>query len=380
MRGNIPSHEGLFNLQGYKRVTGEYTGRVMPIRKVIILIEIEGLTKIYNTKQGEITALNNINIKINKGEIYGIIGPSGAGKSTLIRTVNLLEIPTSGRIVLNGEELTALKAGLLRKRRQKVGMIFQHFNLLNSRTVRGNVSFPLEISGTLKKERIKRVDRLLELVDLSDRAGHYPAQLSGGQKQRVGIARALANKPELLLSDEATSSLDPESTGSILELLTRIRDEMNLTILLITHEMDVIKRICDRVAVMEDGKVIEEGKVIDLFANPQKSLTRSFIKEIINFNLPDGLLEGHQGGSLIRVSFIGKSTHRPLISSLVKRFNVDANILYGKIDDIQGIPFGTLVLKLEGEGEQILRGIKYLKDKKLMVEVLSNDRVTGNAC
>lgn len=343
------------------------------------MIEIKNLVKKYKTRQEEITALNNINLKINEGEIFGIIGPSGAGKSTLIRTVNLLEKPSSGEILINGENITSLAPDLLRKRRQKIGMIFQHFNLLNSRTVRGNVSFPLEIAGVAKAEREKRVDRLIELVGLADRADHYPAQLSGGQKQRVGIARALANEPELLLSDEATSSLDPESTGSILELLARIRDEMKLTILLITHEMEVIKQVCDRVAVMEKGRIIEEGKVIDLFANPQQSLTRRFIKSIIDFNFPEELFKDHNGGELIRVSFLGKSTHQPLISSLVKTFELDANILYGKIDDIQGIPFGTLILELEGEYNQVLKGINYLKGKGLTVEVLSDDGALDQA-
>ncbi|MDI3548494.1 MAG: D-methionine transport system ATP-binding protein [Halanaerobiales bacterium] len=343
------------------------------------MIEIKNLVKKYKTRQEEITALNNINLKINEGEIFGIIGPSGAGKSTLIRTVNLLEKPSSGEILINGENITSLAPDLLRKRRQKIGMIFQHFNLLNSRTVRGNVSFPLEIAGVAKAEREKRVDRLIELVGLADRADHYPAQLSGGQKQRVGIARALANEPELLLSDEATSSLDPESTGSILELLARIRDEMKLTILLITHEMEVIKQVCDRVAVMEKGRIIEEGKVIDLFANPRQSLTRRFIKSIIDFNFPEELFKDHNGGELIRVSFLGKSTHQPLISSLVKTFELDANILYGKIDDIQGIPFGTLILELEGEYNQVLKGINYLKGKGLTVEVLSDDGALDQA-
>lgn len=343
------------------------------------MIEIKNLVKKYKTRQEEITALNNINLKINEGEIFGIIGPSGAGKSTLIRTVNLLEKPSSGEILINGENITSLAPDLLRRRRQKIGMIFQHFNLLNSRTVRGNVSFPLEIAGVAKAEREKRVDRLIELVGLADRADHYPAQLSGGQKQRVGIARALANEPELLLSDEATSSLDPESTGSILELLARIRDEMKLTILLITHEMEVIKQVCDRVAVMEKGRIIEEGKVIDLFANPQQSLTRRFIKSIIDFNFPEELFKDHNGGELIRVSFLGKSTHQPLISSLVKTFELDANILYGKIDDIQGIPFGTLILELEGEYNQVLKGINYLKGKGLTVEVLSDDGALDQA-
>lgn len=337
------------------------------------MIEIKNLYKSYYTAQGEINALKDINLKIQKGEIFGIIGPSGAGKSTLIRTVNLLEKPTQGKIILNGVELTGLKREELRKRRQKIGMIFQHFNLLNSRTVRGNISFPLEIAGVPASEIKERVDELIDLVDLKDRVDHYPAQLSGGQKQRVGIARALANRPDLLLSDEATSSLDPDSTKSILNLLVKIRDEMNLTVLLITHEMNVIKEACDRVAVMEGGKIIEEGSVLDIFANPEKDLTRRFIKTIIDFNIPTDLLKTHDNGSLVRVTFVGGLTHQPLISTLVKEHTLAANILYGNIKDIQGTPFGVLIIKLEGEKNQIEKGINYLSNKGLRVEVLSND-------
>ncbi|ACL70975.1 methionine ABC transporter ATP-binding protein [Halothermothrix orenii] len=343
------------------------------------MVVIKNLVKEYNTGHGKVTALKGINLRVREGEIFGIIGPSGAGKSTLIRTINLLEKPTSGEIYINGVRLTSLKGKTLRKKRQKIGMIFQHFNLLNSRTVRGNISFPLEIAGVPAVEREERVERLMELVGLGDRADHYPSQLSGGQKQRVGIARALANNPDLLLSDEATSSLDPESTESILNLLSRIREEMNLTIILITHEMEVIKQICDRVAVIEGGKIIEEGKVIDVFASPQAPLTRRFIKSVINFDLSPRVLEhldviDKKEGKIIRLSFVGEKTHKPLISSLVRKYKIDANILYGNVDDIKGVPFGTLVLKLEGDITQIDRAIKFLRQQGLKVEVLTDDR------
>lgn len=336
------------------------------------MIELKDLNKQYRTPHGSLTAIESINLKIREGEIFGIIGPSGAGKSTLIRTLNLLEKPTSGRILINGQDITALSSKALRKKRQKIGMIFQHFNLLSSRTVRDNICFSLEIAGVARAKQASRVERLMELVDLTDRADHYPAQLSGGQKQRVGIARALANQPELLLSDEATSSLDPESTESVLKLLAKIRDELKLTVVLITHEMEVIKQVCDRVAVLEKGKVIEQGKVIDIFANPVQPLTRRFIKSVIDFNLPTNLIDEHNSDQLIRVSFLGKSTHQPLISSLVRKYGVNANILYGKIDDIQGTPFGTLVLKLEGEEKLVKDGVAYLNERGLSVEVLNH--------
>ena len=318
------------------------------------MIEINGLVKKYITGQGILTALDNVDISVKEGEIFGVIGPSGAGKSTLIRTLNLLEKPDQGKIVINSRDLTKLSKKQLRDSRKKIGMIFQHFNLLSSRTVRGNVSFPLEIAGIPKEERKKKVERLIELVGLSDRADHYPSELSGGQKQRIGIARALTNDPEVLLSDEVTSSLDPESTESVLDLLRKIREELNLTIILITHEMDVIKQVCDRVAVMEKGKVIEEGRVIDVFVNPQKDLTRRFIRTVIDYTLPDGLENLQKKDRLVRVSFMGESTHHPLISLLVRNYQVDANILYGRIDDIQGIPFGTLILDLEGDEQLVL--------------------------
>ncbi len=342
------------------------------------MIEIKGLVKKYITDQEILTALDNVDISVKEGEIYGVIGPSGAGKSTLIRTLNLLEKPDQGSIVINNMDLIKLSKKQLRDSRKKIGMIFQHFNLLSSRTVRGNISFPLEIAGIPKEKRKKKVERLIELVGLSDRADHYPSELSGGQKQRVGIARALTNDPEVLLSDEATSSLDPESTESVLDLLRKIRDELNLTIILITHEMDVIKQVCDRVAVMEKGKVIEEGRVIDVFVNPQKNLTRRFIRTVIDYTLPDGLENLQKKDRLVRVSFMGESTHHPLISLLVRNYQVDANILYGRIDDIQGIPFGTLILDLEGDEQSIDAGIKFLKDKSLSVEVLTDERIFSN--
>ncbi|MFI5359371.1 MAG: methionine ABC transporter ATP-binding protein [Halanaerobiales bacterium] len=336
------------------------------------MIEIKGLVKNYSTGQGVLHALNGVDLKVNEGEIFGIIGPSGAGKSTLIRSLNLLEIPDAGSIKINGKEVRSLKGKELRDFRRKIGMIFQHFNLLSSRTVRENIAFPLEIAGVPAGERNRKVDRLMELVGLSAHADHYPSELSGGQKQRVGIARALANDPQILLSDEATSSLDPESTEAILDLLKRIRDELNLTIVLITHEMEVIKKICDRVAVLENGRVIEEGEVIDVFLNPQQELTRRFIRTVIDYTLPEGLEEMVIKGTLVRVTFKGESTHQPLMSLLVKKYQIDANILYGRIDDIQGTPFGTLILEMIPNGGSIDQALNFLKEQGLVVEVLKN--------
>ncbi|HHU91792.1 MAG TPA: methionine ABC transporter ATP-binding protein [Halanaerobiaceae bacterium] len=336
------------------------------------MIEIKGLVKNYSTGQGLLHAVNGVDLKVREGEIFGIIGPSGAGKSTLIRTLNLLETPDAGSIKINGKEISTLRGKELRDFRRKIGMIFQHFNLLSSRTVRDNIAFPLEIAGIPVQEREKRVDRLMELVGLSAHADHYPSELSGGQKQRVGIARALANEPALLLSDEATSSLDPESTEATLELLRKIRDELNLTIVLITHEMDVIKKVCDRVAVLENGKIIEEGEVIDIFVNPRQELTRRFIKTVIDYSLPEGLEDMVIKGDLVRVTFKGESTHQPLMSLLVKKFQIDANILYGRIDDIQGIPFGTLILELRPNGGSIDKALDFLREKGLAIEVLKN--------
>lgn len=250
------------------------------------MIDVHDLSKKYSTSDQEILALDNISFSVEKGEIFGIIGLSGAGKSTLVRCINMLERPTSGHIQVDGQEVTTLGNRDLRLARQKIGMIFQHFNLLTSRTVFGNVAFPLEIAGVPRQQAVERTKELLDLVELGDRASAYPSQLSGGQKQRVGIARALANSPKLLLSDEATSALDPQTTQSILDLLKDINQRLNLTILLITHDMSVIKRVCDRVAVIDNSHIVEIGSVLDVFSNPQSEATRSFVRTVINYDVP----------------------------------------------------------------------------------------------
>lgn len=340
------------------------------------MIEIRNLTKIYKTPNQEILALDDVSLTVNKGEIFGIIGLSGAGKSTLVRCINMLEKPTQGSITVEGQEITSLQKNELRSARQKISMIFQHFNLLSSRTVFDNVMFPLEIAGIPAEKARPRVSELLELVGLSDKSDVYPEQLSGGQKQRVGIARALANQPKLLLSDEATSALDPQTTRAILKLLKDINSRLNLTILLITHDMNVIKQICDRVAVIDDSRIVEVGDVLSIFTNPQTPTSRSFINTIVNKEFPEELAHhllqanGKESSRLIRVSFIGSSAGEPLISSLVKTFDVKANILYGNIDRVKDIPFGNLTLELIGTPELIDQSMVFLKNNGLEIEVL----------
>lgn len=342
------------------------------------MIEVKNLTKVFHTPNKEIRALDDVSLKIERGEIFGIIGLSGAGKSTLIRCINMLEKPTRGSVVVDGTEITALKPGELRLARQKIGMIFQHFNLLSSRTVFGNVMFPLEVAGVPKEEAKKRAEELLQIVGLDDRAASFPSHLSGGQKQRVGIARALANSPKLLLSDEATSALDPQTTNAILDLLKEINRKFNLTILLITHDMNVIKNTCDRVAVISDARIVEVRKVIDVFSNPQTATSCNFISNVINREIPACLLNNatkQEPGKikrLIQVSFLGPLAGKPLISSMVKKFDLDANILFGNIDLIKDTPFGYLTLELSGSEDQVTGGLDYLAGQGLEVEVIKN--------
>lgn len=340
------------------------------------MIEINQLTKIYKTTNHEVLALDNVSLKVNKGEIFGIIGLSGAGKSTLIRCINMLEKPSQGSILVDGQDITCLGKRELREARQKIGMIFQQFNLLSSRTVFDNVLFPLEIAGMPYQEARKRVAELLDLVGLTDKSTVYPLQLSGGQKQRVGIARALANDPRLLLSDEATSALDPQTTRSILKLLKDINQQLNLTILLITHDMNVIKEVCDRVAVIDNSKIVEIGDVLSIFSNPGTPTSKSFINTIINKEIPEELLhrslvdDGQSSSKVIRVSFIGASAGEPLISGMVQKYDIRANILYGNIDRVKDTPFGNLTLELIGKPDLMNQALDYLRANGLEIEVL----------
>jgi D-methionine transport system ATP-binding protein len=343
------------------------------------MIYIKDLTKIYHSDLGDVKALEEVNLHIKQGEIYGVIGLSGAGKSTLLRCINMLETPTSGTIEIDGVDMTKLSPYELKEYRKKIGMIFQHFNLLSSRTVWENVAFPLEIAGLDKKTIKEKVDNLLELVGLTDKANSYPSQLSGGQKQRVGIARALANDPKVLLCDEATSALDPQTTLSILNLLKDINARFGLTIVLITHEMNVIKHICHSVAVIEKSRVVEQGTVMEVFSNPKTDTAKKFLKTITLSELPDELKErirqldhGNLEGKIVKIGFFGQITTQPIISTLVKKFDVDANILFGNIDYIQDDPYGVLIVELNGQNGRANEALNYLKGLGLKVEVIEN--------
>ncbi|MBH0231347.1 methionine ABC transporter ATP-binding protein [Halobacillus yeomjeoni] len=337
------------------------------------MIEFDGVSKVYQAGGHELRAVDEVDLTIEKGEIFGVIGFSGAGKSTLVRLVNLLESPTSGRVVVDGEDLTRLSKPKLRKVRKRIGMIFQHFNLLESKTVRHNVAFPLAISGVPKRELQERVEEILEFVGLSYKADQYPEELSGGQKQRVGIARALATSPDILLCDEATSALDPETTKSILRLLKRVRDEYNITILMITHEMNVVREICDRVAVMENGKVIEKGSIFDLFSSPKHPTTQNFVRTVMENEIPASILEGiEKRGSernIYRITFINEHAGEPILSRVAKQFEVEVNVLFGQITELQGTPFGHLVVELQGEDKEILRAIDHIQSNVSIQEV-----------
>jgi D-methionine transport system ATP-binding protein len=332
--------------------------------------------KIYSSRQGKVTAVDNVNLEITEGEIFGVIGYSGAGKSTLIRMLNGLEIPTEGSVNVANNEVSKIKGNSLRKARQEISMIFQHFNLLWSRTVRENIAFPLEIAGVPKGQRMKRVDELIRLVGLEGREDAYPSQLSGGQKQRVGIARALANNPKVLLCDEATSALDPQTTDSILELLVDINKRLGLTIVLITHEMHVIRKICHRVAVMEGGKVVELGPVLDVFKHPKEEITKRFVQQVTEpeetKETIEHLLELYPHGTVVQLGFVGEAAEQPLITNIIRNYQVTVNILQGKISQTQNGSYGTLFIHLDGEKEELLKAIAYIEAQQVGVEVISN--------
>ena len=340
------------------------------------MIQLSNIKKVYKTKTGSLTAVNDVNLTINTGEIFGIIGYSGAGKSTMIRLLNGLEKPTEGSVTVNGQDISSIKGTKLREARQKISMIFQHFNLLWSRTVEENISFPLEIAGVSKVEREKRVAELIELVGLSGRNKAYPSQLSGGQKQRVGIARALANNPEVLLCDEATSALDPETTDSILELLLDINKRLGLTIVLITHEMHVIRKICDRVAVMEAGRVVEQGEVLKVFQNPQADITKNFVSQVSGTKETkesiEQILENYPTGKLLKITFIGQATEQPVISHLIQQFNVEVNIVHGSISHTTSGPYGTLIVHVNGDEQSVEAALQYLQQHELQAEVIKH--------
>ncbi len=326
------------------------------------MIEIKNLTKIYSSKNKKFTALSGIDLSIEKGDIFGIIGLSGAGKSSLVRCINLLERPTQGSVHVNGIDMTGLNSETLRKTRQKIGMIFQGFNLMNSRTVYENIAFPLEITGMSKKDMNSRVMDLLNLMELGDKKDAYPATLSGGQKQRVGIARALANNPDVLLCDEVTSALDPQSTRQILNLLHELNRKIGVTLVVITHEMDVVKSICNRVAVMDQGEITFIGKTIDLFS--QMNMTS--IQQI-----PENIAKSAGNQKLIQLGFKGASAEEPILSSLIQTLGIEVNILEGTVENIQNCSIGRLIIGIENSPETVKKVSKYLTEKTVHVEVLN---------
>ncbi|WP_107943150.1 methionine ABC transporter ATP-binding protein [Metasolibacillus fluoroglycofenilyticus] len=338
------------------------------------MIQLTNITKVYKTKNGELTAVRDVSLTIQQGEIFGIIGYSGAGKSTLIRLLNGLEKPTAGEVIVSGEDIAKISGTKLRQARQKISMIFQHFNLLWSRTVEENIAFPLEIAGIRKSERAIRVQELIKLVGLEGREKAYPSQLSGGQKQRVGIARALANNPEVLLCDEATSALDPETTESILELLLDINKKLGLTIVLITHEMHVIRKICHRVAVMEAGQVVEQGKVLEVFQSPQATITKNFVSQVSDSSETkesiEQIIANYPTGKIVRITFVGQATKEPIMSQLIKQFDVEINIVHGAISHTANGPYGTLIVHIDGAQENIEGALQLLATNNIQAEVI----------
>lgn len=337
------------------------------------MIEFSQVAKTFVLGKRRVEAVKDVSLTIQKGEIFGIIGFSGAGKSTLLRLVNLLESPSNGSIKIQGEDLSSFSAKEVRKLRRRIGMIFQNFNLFTSRTVAGNIAYPLKLAGKPKGEIKARVDELLQFVGLTDKANDYPEQLSGGQKQRVGIARALANSPDILICDEATSALDPDTTNEILRLLKKVNMDLGITILLITHEMNVIQTICDRVAVMENGEVIESGNVFETFTDPQHPTTKRFIQSVQQDRPSESLLQQWQqsgGKNLYRVIFKGELANRPLLSQISRKNNVDVNIVYGSVQELQEKFFGNLLVSFEGEASAIHTVIAELEKEVSIEEVL----------
>ena len=351
------------------------------------MIRIENYNKTFNLKSGNVRALENVSLEVADGEKYGVIGYSGAGKSTLVRCINFLEIPDSGRITISDFGSINIKDGklfkdckLLHERdlkdlRKGIGMIFQHFNLLDRSTVFENVAFSLKYSGLSKHEISEKVFELLDLVGLTDKADVYPSQLSGGQKQRVAIARALVNNPKILLSDEATSALDPDATESILNLLNELNRKLGLTIIIITHEMSVIKAVCNRVAVMEEGRVVEEGRVYDIFSQPVQPITRKFVNSTSSMAKADALVRRipslAQGEGHIYRLYFDNNVYEPVISNISRMFDVDCNILLGNVEVIGNEGLGSLVIKMLGEHENIAKALEYLKQANVRTEVIA---------
>lgn len=337
------------------------------------MIVLKNISKVFTPGRLAITAVDNVNLTVEQGQIYGIIGYSGAGKSTLIRLLNGLEKPTSGSVTINGHDISAARGEALRQARLKISMVFQHFNLLWSRTVSENIAFSMQIAGASNASIKARVAELITLVGLSGRENAYPSQLSGGQKQRVGIARALANNPDVLLCDEATSALDPQTTDQILDLLLDINRRFKLTIVLITHEMHVVRKICDRVAVMENGKVVEEGDVLNVFTHPQQPITRQFVRQVSQYTEEDEFnpqLASELGGVVIKLTFTGQRTHRPVVGELTLRYGLPFNILHGKMTQTAHGVFGQLWVHVVASEEQLANILADLRQSDIEGEVI----------
>lgn len=333
------------------------------------MIIFENIKKTYIKNKQQVHALNDINLTVDTGDIYGLIGWSGAGKSSLIRLVNQLEKPTSGIVKVDGVDLNKLDVKAQRAHKKKIGMIFQHFNLLESKTVAQNIAIPLVLQGLNKEEIERRVEAMLSYVDLSGKKASYPSQLSGGQKQRVGIARALITEPSILLCDEATSALDPQTTLSILKLLKQINSERNITILLVTHEMEVISSICNKVAVMEKGQVIEQGSVLDIFSAPQQETTKKFVSTVINAEIPEAVLDSlTEQGNIFRLEFLGDSAREPVVNELILKQLVEINILFANMREIGGVVIGSMFIQMNGTETDVDKAVAFLQERGVKVE------------
>lgn len=344
------------------------------------MIELQNISVRFHQKDKVIQAVEDVDLFIEKGDVYGIVGYSGAGKSTLVRVMNLLQKPTEGKVIINQTDLGKLSAKELRKERKSIGMIFQHFNLMENRTIFDNVDFSLKYTGKSKQERRQKVSELLELVGLEEKTSAYPNQLSGGQKQRVAIARALANEPKVLLCDEATSALDPKTTHQILALLKELNRKLGLTIVLITHEMQVVKEVCNKVAVMEDGKIVEKGSSVQIFSHPQEALTKDFIRTATHLDQALETIIEHRTFAeqitnkwLVELSYVGNQTNEPLIAQLYSKYQVTANILYGNVELLQETPLGSLIVTLAGETNQRQKALDYLIRLGVRVNVLQKN-------
>lgn len=337
------------------------------------MIELKNINVEFEIKGKKVHAVKNVNLTINKGEIFGIVGLSGAGKSTLVRIINLLQKPSSGQVIIDGEVITDISRSKLREKRLKIGMIFQQFNLISGKTIYENIEFVLKANNYPKEKRNERIQELLSLVKLEDKKDVYPANLSGGQKQRVGIARAIANNPEVLLCDEATSALDLENTEEILNLLKDIHDKLNITIIFITHEMEVAKKLFNRVAVMSNGEIVEVNDIYSIFSNPRHDITKSLINKNSNVELPKEIFNVLGEGEILKISYKGNESLKPVISEVAKNFDVDISIIHGKIDYVDNKPIGILIVSIVGNKDEIIKAKQFIKNNVVKTERIINN-------